>query len=75
MLYTPEEVAKILKVNYMYVYKMLNYCCNCRKTKTKCKCDDYETTMKGVDIRGKNSKHAIWRVPEEEIKRLMKVTN
>jgi len=68
-LFTLKEVAKLLGLAYITVYKRVAYCKVCKEIFSKCNCPEFTPKIKAVNI-GEDSKNT-WRIPKSEINELL----
>lgn len=71
-LYSIEEVAKMLGVSYITIYRQVAFCKNCKKKIHSCTCDEFKPALKAYNVSGEDN-HIKWRIPisllEKELER------
>lgn len=69
-LYSIKELAKMLGVTYITIYRHIAFCQTCVKKYNQCQCSEFNPIIKAFNISGKDSK-ITWRIPLSAVEKLL----
>jgi hypothetical protein len=71
-LYSIEDVAKMMGVSWVTIYRQVAFCQDCGKKINTCMCEEFNPSIKALNASG-SKKNIKWRIPmsllEKELKK------